>query len=162
MGLMVLLSPQPKARMHSLQRCDAVLLGNHTAGANFTGGDQPDVDSRIRQGSEHPAGGSWCCGHTGADGTDAGDGIAFLQCCAGPLSQQWRQCHIGAAAVLLAQDEADVAGAVAVLPLGLNDGIKTDAPFRQGAAERSSGARAVGNVTHRQLGLISPTRFSTP
>ena len=42
-----------------------------------------------------------------------------------------------------------------MLPLGLDDRIETDAPFRQGIAQRRSSAWAIGNMPHRQLGLIA-------
>ena len=127
---MALLPPQAEPRMHGLQRGHTVLLGHHTAGADFAGGDQGDVDSGVREGAEHPPRRARGGGHAGTDGTHPCKRLTRFNGGPGPLGQQGCQGYVGAAAVLLAQDEADVAGPVAVLAFGLDDGVQADAPIR--------------------------------
>ena len=85
-----------EAGVDRLQGCHAVLFRHHTAGADFAGGDQADVDLRVRQGPEHPPCGTGRGGHPGTDSTDPGDGITVLQGGSGPLGQQGCEGHIGA------------------------------------------------------------------
>ena len=152
---MAFLASQPEACVHGLQGRHTVLLRHNAAGADLTGGDQPDVDAGIRQGTEHPTGGAGGGRHSRAHSADPGDGLPFFQCGAGPLRQQGSQGDIRPVAILLAQDETDVAGTVAVESLRLNDGIEADAPFRQGGAQGCRGAGSVRHMAHRELGLIT-------
>ena len=143
-----------EARVNGLQGCHAVLFRHNTAGADFAGGDQGDVDLRVSQGPEHAPCRSGRGGHAGTDGADLGDARAVLERGAGPLGQQWCEGHIGAGPILFAEDETDVAAAITVLPLGLNDGVQADRGIRQGRAKRGGGARTIRHVAHGQLGLV--------
>ena len=79
---------EPKGPMHHLQRLDAQVFGHHTTGADFTGGDQLDIDARIGQGPEHCCGRAWGAGHARPHGADPGDGRSLFEVGSGPLLQQ--------------------------------------------------------------------------
>ena len=129
---MTLLTSQSESGVHHLEGLDASIFGNHTAGSDFAGGDQADVDAGVRQRPEHAPCRPWCCRHPRAHSTHPGNGLTILQSGTGPLGQQGGQGHIGAGAVVLAQDEGDVARSVAVLTFRLNDRIEADAVVCQG------------------------------
>ena len=132
MGSMEFPSSQSESCVNHLEGLDASFFCHHTAGSDFTGGDQTDVDSCIGQRSEHAPRRPWRCRHSSADSTHPGNGLTILKSCAGPLGQQGGQGHIGAGTVVLAQDESDVARSVAVLTFRLNDRIQADTVVRQG------------------------------
>ena len=123
---------QSESGVHHLKRLNASLFGHHTAGSDFAGGDQTDVDACIRQRTEHAPCCAGRCRHPRAHSTHPGNGLTILQSGTGPLGQQGGQGHVGAGAVVLAQDEGDVARSVAVLTFRLNDRIEADAVVRQG------------------------------
>jgi len=141
--------------MHCLQCTHTILFCDHAAGSDFTGGDEADVDAGVGQCAEHAPCGSGRGGHAGSYGTHPCDGFSVLERRSGPLGQQGCQGDIGSCAVVFAQDEADVPGAVAVLALRLDDGIEADAVVGEGGTESCGGAGAVGNVAHTQLHLIA-------
>jgi hypothetical protein len=113
---MPFVTTQPEASMHSLEGLNTVLLCHHTARTDFTGGNEANVDLGGCEGSKHSSRGAGGGSHPSTHSTHACDGIAVLQRCAGPLGEQRGESYVSPGTVLFAQDEADVSGAISVLP----------------------------------------------
>ena len=131
MGHVEIRTTQAETGMYDLERLDPVGFRNDTACADLTGGDQSDVDPRIGKSSEHPACGAGSGSHPCTHRAHPGNGLAILEGGSRPLGQQRGESHVCAGSIVLAQDEADVAGTVMVLSLGLHDRVQADAVVRQ-------------------------------
>jgi hypothetical protein len=84
---MPFVATQSEAGMHHLQGLNTVLLRNHTARSDLTGGNEANVDLSVGEGPKHASrcasGGS----HSGTHGTHPCNGIAVFQSCAWPLGE---------------------------------------------------------------------------
>ena len=120
-----------EAGMDGFEGFDSIGFGDDATGPDFAGGDQFDVHSRFSKKAEHSARCSRGGRHPSADRADAGNCGPIFENGTGPLGKERRECLIRGCSVLAFHDEADVTAAIAVLPFGLNDGIKADAGIRE-------------------------------
>ena len=96
LGGVKLFASQSESGVHHLEGLNAGLFGHHTAGSDFAGSDETDVDAGVRQRAEHAPRRSWSCRHSSAHSTHPGNGLTILQSGTGPLGQQGGQGYIGA------------------------------------------------------------------